>query len=239
MKFLPLGDTALTVEFAASIDRDTNAQVLALDAHINQAEVDGVIESVPTFRSLTVHYDPTITSAMVLQAEIEKLSSTKATVRTRERGWRIPVCYEGPCAPDLSEVADRVDLTINEVIERHSSVRYFVYMIGFLPGLPYLGELPAEIDLPRRENPRVRVPPGSVAIAAGLSTIYPYESPGGWHLLGRTPIPLFSLDLAPPSLLAPGDTVKFEPISLVQYNRLAGIDIREVSEQYVERVNPR
>jgi len=238
VKFLPLGDTALTVEFAESIDRDTNAQVLMLDARITHAELDGVIEAVPTFRSLTVHYDPSITSAMDLQAEIEELSSTKAAVQTRERTWRIPVCYEGSCAPDLAEVAERLDLTINEVIEYHSSVRYFVYMIGFLPGLPYLGELPAEIDLPRRQHPRVRVPPGSVAIAAGLTTIYPYESPGGWHLLGRTPIPLFSLDLEPPSLLAPGDTVQFEPVSHSHHDRLSGMDIREVSEQFAERVDP-
>jgi KipI family sensor histidine kinase inhibitor len=126
--------------------------------------------------------------------------------------WRVPVCYENSFAPDLGEVANRTGLAPSEVVARHSGPSYHVYMLGFLPGFPYLGDLPRELALPRRANPRLRVPAGSVSIATTLTAIYPYESPGGWHLIGATPVRLFDPARSRPALLEPGDEVQFQPI---------------------------
>ncbi len=233
-KFLPLGDTALTVEFAETIDRATNARVIGLDAGLRDAAIDGVIESVPTFRSLTIHFNPITLDHATLTARVTVLLAHPFDAISMERTWRIPVCYDGDYAPDLSDVAEQSGLDPLAVVERHAQQPYFVYMIGFLPGLPYLGDLPKELDLPRRKNPRVRVPPGSVAIAAGLSTIYPYESPGGWHLIGRTPVSLFSHLQAPPSLLAPGDTVHFEPVDRAEFARLESLEFDQLKSLCLE-----
>ena len=129
------------------------------------------------------------------------------------RHWRLPVCYEGEAAPDLAEVAATLGVDEAEVVALHSGTEYLVYMLGFLPGFPFMGDLPERLRLPRRSQPRVRVPAGSVAIATGLTAIYPWESPGGWHLLGRCPVPLFDARRASPSLLAAGDKVRFTPVS--------------------------
>jgi KipI family sensor histidine kinase inhibitor len=126
--------------------------------------------------------------------------------------WRVPVCYEGEFAPDLAEVARLTGLTPDEVVVLHSGTRFHVYMLGFLPGFPYLGDLPERLALPRRADPRLRVPAGSISIATSLTAIYPYESPGGWHLIGATPIRLFDAERPCPALLAPGDAVIFDPV---------------------------
>src|SRR5439155_12189609 len=126
--------------------------------------------------------------------------------------WRVPVCYDPEFAPDLDEVARLTGLSPGEVVALHSATRYHVYMLGFLPGFPYMGDLPAQFALPRRADPRVRVPAGSIAIATTLTAIYPYESPGGWHLIGATPIRLFDPERAQPALFAPGDAVQCEPV---------------------------
>ena len=126
--------------------------------------------------------------------------------------WRIPACYDPSLSPDLAEVATRTGLTPQQVAERHSAVTYHVYMVGFLPGYPYMGDLPAELALPRRENPRTKVPPGSIAIATTLTAVYTLESPGGWHLIGRTPAPLWDLRRDRPVVLQAGDKVVFRPI---------------------------
>jgi KipI family sensor histidine kinase inhibitor len=136
------------------------------------------------------------------------------------RRWIIPVCYEAAFAPDLVAVADRCGLTPSRVVEIHSANEYHVYMIGFLPGLPYMGDLAQEIVLPRLAEPRIRVPRGSVAIATTLTVVYPLESPGGWHLIGRTPVNLFDIGLAAPALLSPGDKVSFAPISSSKFAEL-------------------
>jgi inhibitor of KinA len=136
------------------------------------------------------------------------------------RRWSIPVCYEASLAPDLGAVAAECGLNPSQLVEIHSANEYHIYMIGFLPGLPYMGDLPREILLPRLAEPRTRVPAGSVAIATTLTTIYPLESPGGWHLIGRTPIRLFDIHLPVPALLAPGDKVMFSPISSSRFVEL-------------------
>jgi len=212
VRFLSAGDRALVVEFGDRVDRALSDDVLRLDASLRSTGLAGVVETVPTFRSLMVHYDPLVTSRAELEQAIAALLDRRSGLCRDATLWRVPVCYEGEFAPDLAEVARLTELTPREVVGLHSAVRYHVYMLGFLPGFPYLGDLPPQLALPRRADPRVRVPAGSVSIATTLTAIYPYESPGGWHLIGATPIRLFDPERPRPALLAPGDIVRFEPI---------------------------
>ena len=212
VRFLSAGDRALVVEFGDRVDPALSAEVLRLDASLRSTGLAGVVETVPTFRSLMVHYDPLVTSRAELEQAIAALLDRRSGLCRDATLWRVPVCYEGEFAPDLAEVARLTELTPREVVGLHSAVRYHVYMLGFLPGFPYLGDLPPQLALPRRADPRVRVPAGSVSIATTLTAIYPYESPGGWHLIGATPIRLFDPERPRPALLAPGDIVRFEPI---------------------------
>jgi inhibitor of KinA len=212
VRFVSAGDRALVVEFGDRVDRALSEAVLRLAASIRSAGLGGVVETVPTFRSLMVHYDPLVTSRAELEAGITNLLDRDLGNRAAGTLWRIPVCYDGEFAPDLANVAQLTGLGLREVVARHSAARYHVYMLGFLPGFPYLGDLAPELALPRRADPRVRVPAGSVAVATRLTAIYPYESPGGWHLIGTTPVRLFDIERYRPALLAPGDTVLFEPI---------------------------
>ncbi len=220
-RFLPSGDTALVVEFGDRIDRGLSAAVIDLAERIRVAGLGGVTEMVPSFRSLLVHYDPLATSAERLTEQISGLTGGAVTAQASGRLWRIPVCHDGAFAPDLAEVAAQAGLTPEEAIALHSAERYHVYMIGFSPGYPYLGDLPEALQLPRRENPRVKVPAGSVASAAAMTAVYTTESPGGWHLIGRTPVLLFDLRAEPPALLRSGDAVLFEPISRAEFDRIA------------------
>lgn len=220
VKFLPCGDRALSVEFGNEVDRRLSAAVLSLAARIEAAPPAGVAETVPTFRSLLVHYDPLKTSSSQLCTQIEALVEPAAEIPGTTRLWLIPTCYEDELAPDLSDVARRAGLAPAEVIAAHGAVQYYIYMLGFLPGFPYMGDLPETLQLPRREDPRKKVPAGSVAIAANMTAIYTFESPGGWHIIGRTPIPMFDMARAPPTLLHPGDTARFEAISRAEYDRL-------------------
>jgi inhibitor of KinA len=218
-RFLASGDTALVVELGDRIDRQVSEQVLGLAGRVRRAALAGVVEIVPTFRSLMVHYDPVRSSAAELTATIEALAVDEAPL-AEARLWRVPVCYEGELAPDLADVAARTGLTTGGVVALHAATRYHVYMIGFLPGFPYMGDLAAPLVLPRRADPRIRVPPGSVAIATSMTAIYPVESPGGWHLIGTTPIRIFDADWPSPALFAPGDAVQFEPVHRRAFDEL-------------------
>jgi len=222
-RILPLGDTAVTIEFASDISAAANAAVMALDGALTSNPPSGLIETVPTFRSLTLHVDPLVTTIDdVARHALTCLDGPQAD-STCGRTWQIPVCYDDDTfALDLPALAETLNLPPDEIIARHAAVTYRVYMLGFLPGLPYLGDIDPAIDQPRRTDPRVRVPAGSVAIAAGLSVIYPIESPGGWHILGRTPCVLFDTAAASPALLAPGDRVRFRPVTRAEYDTLLG-----------------
>jgi KipI family sensor histidine kinase inhibitor len=220
-RFLQSGDTALVVEFGDRVDRHLSRLVLTLAQRLAEAAIAGVIEAVPTFRSLMVHYDPLQLPAAELRVRLAPLLAGLEAIERPGRQWRIPACYDGDCGPDLAEVAQRTGLTVAQVIERHAAAAYHVYMVGFLPGYPYMGDLAPELALPRRENPRLRVPPGSIAIAMAMTAIYPQESPGGWHLIGRTPVPLWDVRRDPPSLLAAGDKVIFQPVSRGEHQRLS------------------
>jgi inhibitor of KinA len=216
-RFLAAGERALVVEFGDRIDRRLSGAVLRLDALLRSERPHGIVETVPTFRSLMIYYDPLATSRAELESAIRsRIGGGGEPVRTA-RLWHVPVCYEGAFAPDLSEVAARLGLAPEAVVSLHSGADYHIYMLGFLPGFPYMGDLPEALALPRRAEPRLSVPAGSVAIALQLTAIYPYESPGGWHLIGMTPIRLFDAARPRPALFAPGDAVRFEPITPAQF----------------------
>jgi inhibitor of KinA len=171
VRLLSAGDRALVVEFGDRVDRKLSEDVLRLNTTIRSRALEGVIETVPTFRSLMIHFDPLVITRGKLERSIEGLLGDDSGSQIDIRFWHIPVCYEGELAPDLAEVAQLTGLTPSDVVAMHSGTIYHVYMLGFLPGFPYLGDLPAELALPRRADPRVRVPPGSIAIATSLSAI--------------------------------------------------------------------
>jgi KipI family sensor histidine kinase inhibitor len=220
-RLLPAGDTALSVEFGQVVDREISGLVLALARRVAEAQIAGIVECVPTFRSLMVYYDPLLLPYRMLSAQIARLAQGLRATETAARSWRLPVCYDTSVAPDLADVAGRANLTAAQVIERHSATVYHVYMLGFLPGQPYLGDVPTELALPRRQSPRMKIPAGSVAIAMTMTCIFPAETPCGWHLIGRCPVPLWDIKRgAAMPLLQPGDKVGFAPVSLREYEDL-------------------
>jgi KipI family sensor histidine kinase inhibitor len=225
-RFLNVGDCALTLEFGEAIAPELMRAVLAADQAIAAArergELSGVIEAVPTFRSLTVLYDPLRTSRAALEPALARLLEAQGSAGAETgRRWRLPVCYGGEYGPDLAEVAATKGLTPEEVMRLHQETEFLVYMLGFLPGFPYMGDLPEALAVARRAEPRLRLPTGSVAIAGTLTAIYPWQSPGGWHLIGRCPVPLFDARWRSPALLRAGDRVRFEPVSPKHFQELS------------------
>jgi KipI family sensor histidine kinase inhibitor len=220
-RILAAGDSAFVVEFGARIDRALNAKVMDLHRTLAAAKLPGIVETLPTFRSLMVFYDPLTTTRAELEPQVLALSGSKSEQALAGKLWRLPVCYDGEFAPDLTEVAERTKLTVEQVIALHAGATYFAYVLGFMPGFAYLGGLPKELDLPRRKDPRVRVPQNSVAIAGEMTAIYPWESPGGWHLIGRTPIALFDLRREQPILWGAGDEVQFTRIDRASHDSIA------------------
>ncbi|WP_099211594.1 5-oxoprolinase subunit PxpB [Thermococcus henrietii] len=218
MNFKPLGDSALLVSFGEVIDEETNDRVHALAGAIEKANFEWLIEVVPAYSSLAVIYDPGLIDFEGVKRAIQGLefSAEKFEGRLVE----IPVLYGGEHGPDLEFVAEYNGLTPEEVIEIHSKPVYRVYFLGFLPGFAYLGGMDERIETPRLEKPRLKVPAGSVGIAGKQTGIYPLESPGGWRLIGRTPLRLFNPSKEPPTLLRPGDRVKFAPIGEEEFEEL-------------------
>lgn len=224
-RLLDAGDTAVTVEFGDGVDPALLASVEAFDhavqAAIGEGRLRGIVETVPTFRSLTLIYDPLqISRADIDPVLHDLLTATPAEASEGGRQWCFPVCYGGAHGPDLEALAAAVGLAPEEVVGRHASTTVRVYMLGFLPGFPFMGDLPEALAQPRRSEPRLRVPAGSVATAGRLTAIYPWESPGGWHLLGRCPVPLFSPAWPGAALLQPGDRVSFRAIDAAEFAAL-------------------
>ena len=206
---VPLGDSAVLVTLGSSIDREVSRLVHALAHAVSSAGLRGVIDVVPAYASIAVHYDPLLVDESEVSARLLELASSDlADARAPSRPVvTIPVRYDGP---DLSSVAEACGLAVPDVVARHSGVEYFVYMMGFAPGFAYLGDLDPALHLPRRASPRTRVPRGSVAIAGGQTAVYPHDTPGGWHLIGTTDLAMFDHERDPPSLLRAGDRVRFE-----------------------------
>jgi inhibitor of KinA len=224
-RILTAGDTAIVVEFGDSIDRGLNAIVLALASRLDESQLPGLIETVPTFRSLTVFYEPVVLSRTALEVHVAGIAHELATTPGGGRRWRLPVCYDPEMAPDLSDVARRTALTPAQVVERHSGVTYHVYMLGFLPGLAYMGDVPSELVLPRLVSPRHKIPAGMLGIAMAMSLIMPRETPSGLNLIGRSPVAMWRRSnksgAGENTLLAPGDKVIYQPISIREYEVLA------------------
>lgn len=216
-RFLPSGDAALTVELGEGVNREVNARVVGLHRALRAACPSGIVETIPAFRSLLVQFDPLQTGPGEVQEAVTALLAKPNDAPLALREWSVPICYAPEFGLDLAEVATAVGLSPAQVVECHASATYYVYMLGFLPGFAYMGDLPEPLRLPRRTAPRIRVPPGSVAIANELTAIYPQESPGGWHVLGQTTAVLFDAGASPPAIFEPGDLVRFAPVSLAEF----------------------
>lgn len=217
-KILAAGDQALVVEFGNAIDEKLNKRVQLLNKNIEETGVKGVIETVPTFRSLMVIYDPAAVSFEKLKKILEDMPADGSKEEKEEkRTIEIPVCYGGEFGEDLPDVAAYTGLSEEEVIRLHSGREYNIYMLGFLPGFPYLGGLDKRIYTPRLQNPRTRIPAGSVGIGGEQTGIYPLDSPGGWRLIGRTPLKLYDPDREEPFLYQAGDYIRFVPITKEEY----------------------
>ncbi|MFI5014009.1 MAG: 5-oxoprolinase subunit PxpB [Hyphomicrobiales bacterium] len=219
-RLLLSGDSALVVEFGDSIDPELNRRVLALDALVAQEKIVGVTETVPTYRSLLVHYDPTVIGFSELGAKLMALAARKELPHRKGRRWRVPVVYGGEFGIDLETVAERAGLTPKEVIARHSGGDYRVYMLGFLPGYTYLGGLDPALATPRRHDPRLETPSGTIAIGGAQAGIQCIAAPSGWHLLGRTPVRTYHPRREPIFLIEPGDHVTFFPIDARKWEAL-------------------
>ncbi|MBN1976008.1 MAG: 5-oxoprolinase subunit PxpB [Anaerolineae bacterium] len=211
-RFLLAGDAALVVEFGDAIDPEINRRVHALARALAENPLPGLGESVPSYRSLLVHYDPLRLSHAEVESFVsEALRRCEDAPLPEPRLVEIPTVYGGERGPDIGFVAGHNSLTVADVIRLHSEAIYTVYMLGFTPGFPYLGGLPDALFTPRLETPRQRVPAGSVGIAGAQTGVYPLATPGGWRLIGWTPLALFDPARTPPALLRPGDRVRFVP----------------------------
>ena len=217
-RILPCGDAALAVEFGDSIDPAINARVLALDAALG--ERPWLVETVPTYRSLLIHYDPTAIDFAELSRDLLQLAAEAKAVQGSGRTWTIPVAYGGEHGIDLEATASTHGLTPDELVRRHAAPTYHVYMTGFLPGFAYLGGLDPTIATPRRVTPRLKTPPGTISIGGVQALVASIEAPSGWHLLGRTPVRNFMPGRDPVFLLQPGDHVRFQPIDSVAFREL-------------------
>lgn len=230
MRISPLGDTALRVQLGESIDETTHARVQAAFAAIESAALPGVRELVPAYTTLTLHYDPLAVAgagappgnlAGWLGQRVEQAIAGAGKAKVAKRAAvEVPVCYGGEAGPDLERVATHAGLSAEQVAKRHAAADYWVAMVGFAPGFPYLIGLPRELATPRQARPRTRVPAGSVGIAGEQTGIYPLATPGGWNLIGRTCVRLFDPTLDPPTKLQVGDRVKFRAVTREELARL-------------------
>lgn len=223
VRFLTAGEQGLVVELGDAIDPAVNAGVHRLAAVLSGAAYPGILQMVPTYRSLMIYYDPLVISRRRLTDLIrETIPRCRAMVpRDHEvKTITVPVCYGGEMGPDLDFVARHNSLTPAEVVEIHASPRYLVYMLGFLPGFPYLGGMKDSIAAPRLESPRPVIETGSVGIAGGQTGIYPMQSPGGWRIIGRTPLRPFESGREKHFLFSPGDYIQFKPVSVDEYIKI-------------------
>lgn len=237
VEFYPLGENAIMIDFGKSIHPEVNRKVMALVHYLENHPFKGMIEYSSAYKNVTIFYDPVLVHTLPIEIEessmpvsyckmIKLLESMLANLdmNRQETGKvvEVPVCYGGEFGPDLAFVAQYNQLSVEEVIEIHSSGAYLVYMIGFAPGFPFLGGMSEKIATPRRSSPRLAIPIGSVGIAGSQTGAYPIETPGGWQLIGRTPVELFCPEQNPPTLLEAGNIVKFKPINKAKYEAVKG-----------------
>lgn len=219
-RILSVGDAAISVELSDELDRSVSAEVVSLVEDLHAHPPRGVQDATATLASVLVRYDPLVVNSGQVTAELTRRLSLVHLTQPEGRSVTLPVCYEGRAALDMGEVCRVTRLAPDEVAALHGSVEYFVHMIGFLPGFAYLGTLPEPLQLLRRRTPRLRVPARSVAVAGPMTAIYPLVSPGGWHVIGSTPVDLFTPEAKTPTVLQPGDSVRFERVDHAAYGEL-------------------
>ena len=216
-----LGDSALSVEFGDRIDDELVSRVHAFDAALNQLCLAGVVETVPTYRATAVFFDPLTADVREIEAAVLRLASTNGDVsRPAGRLWEVPVTYGQGYGIDLDDVAAHAGMTPSDLIEAHADPEYLVAMVGFLPGFSYLSGLDPRLSMPRRSEPRARIPASSISIGGQQTAICSLEGPSGWHLIGRTPVRPFHLGRTPEFLFEPGDRIRFRPVSAREWSQL-------------------
>ena len=238
VRFLLSGDTAVTVEFGDEISTEINARIRAFTIALEESKFLGIVELVPTYRSLMVHYDPGVILYDALVERLRGLLGRLDQIRIPpSEVLEIPVLYGGDeMGPDLGFVAEHNHKTPEEVVKIHTSTEYLIYMLGFTPGFTYLGGMSEEIAAPRLAQPRVKIPAGSVGIAGSQTGVYPIDSPGGWQLIGRTPVRMYDPDRAVPILPRAGQYIKFYAIDRAEFDRIAA---QEAAGGYTVRTYPR
>ncbi len=225
----PCGDHALTIEWGNAIDVTVNKTVMALFVLLKEANIKGVKDIIPAYNTITIVYDTPLLKKQVTTATVYEwmsrqvgnlINSSEIDIEKKSRLVRIPVCYDFSMAPDLSSLAAEHSIHTDEVIKLHTGKTYRVYLIGFMPGFAYMGSVDQKIKTPRRSNPRTLVPAGSVGIAGEQTGIYPFDSPGGWQLIGQTPVKMFDAGNDQPCYLQPGDEVQFYPITTNEFQNI-------------------
>ncbi len=221
VKILTAGDSSLLIQYDSVIDPAVNARIAATVQLMREQHIEGVVDIIPAFCSLLINYDPRVISYDEMRTRMEKILSVEVAAGQRKKKiYEIPVCYGGEFGPDLETIAEHAGLSVQEVIDIHISTDYLIYMLGFLPGFTYLGGLDERIHTPRLANPRVRIPAGSVGIGGSQTGIYPMDSPGGWQLMGMTPVRTYDPDREIPILVEAGDYIRFVPVDRAEYERI-------------------
>lgn len=221
IKFLAAGDSSILIEFGNEISPEINRKITATVRLMREQQIQGVVDIIPAFCSLLINYDPRVISFEKIERRMRHLVKLEtAAEEVRKKIIEIPVCYGGEFGPDISTVAEHAGISKEEVIRIHSSGDYLIYMLGFLPGFSYLGGLDERIHTPRLADPRMMIPAGSVGIGGSQTGIYPLDSPGGWQLLGRTPVKTYDPDREEPILFEAGDYIRFIPIDESEFFRI-------------------
>jgi KipI family sensor histidine kinase inhibitor len=221
IRILTEGDCSLLVEFGQEISPDINRKISATVQMMKEQHIEGVVDVIPAFCSLLINYDPRVISFEEIRERIQGIIKLDVKAgEQKKRIYEIPVCYGGEYGPDIEHIAQHAGLTVEEVIKLHSSRDYLIYMLGFLPGFCYLGGLDERIHTPRLANPRIKINAGSVGIGGSQTGIYPLDSPGGWQLMGMTPVKTYDPERETPILLEAGDYIRFVPIDEAEYIRL-------------------
>ena len=221
VRFLLTGDTSLSVEFGDVINEAINHDIRAYKIALEKAGNPGIVETVPTYRSLMVHYDPSVIPYAQIRMKLEQLLDEMGEIEIPPSPvLEIPVLYGGEMGPDLPFVAENAGMSEEEVVKIHSSAEYLIYMLGFTPGFTYLGGMSEKIAAPRLKAPRVKIPAGSVGIAGTQTGVYPIDSPGGWQLIGRTPVKMYDPERETPILPEAGQYIQFFPVTQEEYDRI-------------------